>query len=314
LRTLTSRFTSGLRKHGNNTEMKIGITGATGLIGSALGKLAHEGGHEVVGFSRSRKSDRPWVKEWRSFGPQLDTRGCDALVHLAGESLMGLWTEAKKRRIWESRVDVTRTLVAGLEKSKDRPQVLLCASGAGFYGNRGDEVLTETSKRGTGFLSDLCGEWEAAAGAAGAMGVRVVSLRTGMVLGQEGGAFPLLHRAFSFGGGGRLGDGRQWMPWIHLQDQARLMLACLEKGEVSGAVNHVAPGELTNRDFTAKLAARLKRPAFFHAPAFALRLLLRQMADEMLLGSQRVKPQRAEDLGFTFRFPDLDSALGALVS
>ena len=198
--------------------------------------------------------------------------------------------------------------------SKDQPQVLMCASGAGYYGNRGEEMLTESSQRGFGFLSDLCGEWEGAAGAAEKLGLRVVCTRTGMVLSQDGGAFPILRRVFRLGVGGRLGDGRQWMPWIHLEDQARLMLACLENSEINGAVNHVAPGVVTNREFTAKLAEKVGRPAFFHVPAFALRLLLRQMAGEMLLGSQRVRPQRAQDLGFTFRFPDLDSALGALVS
>ena len=294
--------------------MKIGITGATGLIGSAFGRLASETGHEIVGFTRSGKADRPWVKEWRAFGSELDTSRCDALVHLAGESLMGLWTPGKKKKIWDSRVDVTGSIVSGLLKAPDRLRVLLCASGAGYYGDRGEEELTEGSARGEGFLSDLCGEWEAAAGRADASGIRVVNLRTGMVLGADGGAFPMLRRVFSLGLGGRLGNGRQWMPWIHLEDQARLMLTCIENEAARGAVNHVAPGSVTNANFTTALATQLKRPAFFHVPAFALRLLMREMAVEMLLPSQRVKPQAALDLGFTFRHPELDSALRSLLT
>ena len=294
--------------------MKIGITGATGLIGSTFGRLASENGHEIVGFTRSGKADRPWVKEWRPFGSKLDTSGCDALVHLAGESLMGVWTPGKKKKIWESRVDATRSIVGGLVKAPGQIRVLLCASGAGYYGDRCEEVLTEQSVRGNGFLSDLCGEWEAAAAKAGAVGVRVVHLRTGMVLGAGGGAFPLLRRVFNLGLGGRLGDGKQWMPWIHLDDEARLMLSCIENGAARGAVNHVAPGSVTNADFTTALAKQLKRPAFFHVPAFALRLLMREMAVEMLLPSQRVKPQAALDLGFTFRHPELDSALRSLLT
>lgn len=296
------------------SQLKIGITGATGLIGSALGRLAAERGHEIVGFTRSGKAERAWVKEWRSFGPTLDTAGCDALVHLAGESLMGLWTTGKKKKIWESRVEVTKSIVSGLVKAPERPRVLLCASGAGYYGNRGDEVLTEASARGKGFLSDLCGQWEAAAERGEEAGIRVVQLRTGMVLDSGGGAFPLLRRVFSLGLGGKLGDGKQWMPWIHLEDQAGLMLACIENEAVRGAVNHVAPGAVTNAGFTTMLARQVKRPAFFHAPAFALRLLLREMAVEMLLPSQRVKPQVALDLGFTFRHPELESALRSLLN
>lgn len=289
--------------------MKIGITGGSGFIGSAFGRHAAAAGHEIVAFSRSGKLDAPWVAESRRVSFSLDASGCDALVHLAGESLLGYWTKSKKQRIWESRVDLTDSIVASLADAKPRSRILLCASAAGFYGDRGDELLDESSSRGKGFLSEVCVAWEAAAKKAERLGLRVVHLRTGMVLGNQGGALTLLKKVFGFGLGGRLGSGRQWMPWIHIEDQVRLMLWCIENANVTGPVNHTAPGAVTNREFTETLAKTLKRPAFFHAPAFALRLLLREMADEMFLGSQRVRPSVALDLGFTFNHPDLQSAL-----
>lgn len=295
--------------------MRIGITGASGFIGRAFGAFAAASGHEVVAFSRSGRVEEPWVAGSRSFLARgLDASDCDALVHLAGESLLGFWSASKKERIWNSRVEVTQAVAGSLAAGCRQPRVLLCASGTGFYGDRSEELLDESSPRGKGFLSDLCVAWEAAARSAESGGVRVVLLRTGMVLGGGGGAFKLLKRVFGLGLGGRLGGGRQWMPWIHLDDQVRLMLWCIENAHVSGPVNHVAPGLVTNRQFTTALARSLKRPAFFHAPAFALRLLLREMAGEMLLSSQRVRPGVAMDRGFTFRHPDLDCALSSLVA
>lgn len=294
--------------------MRIGITGATGFIGSAFGKHAAAAGHEIVAFSRKGNFAAPWVAESRRITDTLDASGCDALVHLAGETLMGFWSKAKKQRMWSSRADLTKSLVTSIEKSASRPRILLAGSAIGFYGNRNDEMLNESSPRGTGYLSDLCVAWEEAAKRAETLGVRVVSLRTSMVLGSGGGAFPLLDRVFSFGLGGRLGSGAQWMPWIHIEDQVRLMLWCIENEHVTGPVNLAAPEAVTNAQFTRTLARLLKRPAFFHAPAFALRLLLRDMADEMLLASQRVEPKAVLDLGFTFRHPDLQSALAALLS
>ena len=292
--------------------MRIGITGASGFIGQALGKLAAASGHEVVAFSRSGVWTAPWVAESRRLSSSgLDPSGCEALVHLAGESLLGFWSKAKKQRIWSSRVGLTKAVVDSLGNARPRPRVLLCASGTGFYGDRGDEQLGETSSRGSGFLSDLCVAWESAAMQAEQLGARVVLVRTGMVLGTDGGALALLKKVFGLGLGGRLGDGRQWTPWIHLDDQVRLMMWCIENASVTGPVNHVAPGAVTNREFTATLAKSLKRTAFFHAPAFALRLVMREMATEMLLGSQRVTPRVGLDLGFTFKYPDLHSALAA---
>ncbi len=294
--------------------MKIGITGASGFIGSAFGRHAAEAGHEVVAFTRSGTVERPWVSESRRISSTLDASGCDALVHLAGDSLLGYWTKTKKQRIWESRVELTKSVVASLAAASPQPRILLCASGAGFYGDRGDEQLDESSSPGGGFLSDVCVAWESAAKQAERFGLRVVQLRTGMVLGKEGGALVLLRKVFGLGLGGRLGGGGQWMPWIHIEDQARLMLWCIENPGVAGAVNHVAPGAVTNAEFTAALASTLRRSALFHAPAFALRLVMREMADEMLLGSQRVRPAVALDLGFTFKHPDLHSALSSLVT
>jgi hypothetical protein len=293
--------------------MKIGITGATGFLGSALGALAAVSGHEVIAFSRSGKVDRPWVTESRRMTDEPDVAGCDAVVHLAGESLMGYWTRAKRDRIWQSRVEGTHHLVAAMERAVSRPRILLCASGVGFYGSRGDEVLEERSAKGEGFLSDLCREWESAAQAAERLNARVVMLRTGMVLGREGGAFPLLKKVFGFGLGGRLGNGRQWTSWIRVEDHARMMLWALESNHLSGPVNLVAPSPVTNAEFTRVLGQVFKRPAFFHVPAFALRLLLRDMAGEMLLTSQRAIPRVAQDLGFEFLHGAFPKAVASLV-
>ena len=288
--------------------MKIGITGATGFMGSELGRHAAEAGHQIVAYSRSGTVNQPWAGESRRTGADADFSDCDALVHLAGESLLGLWTKARKARIWSSRVDLTRDLVGSLAKSPSRPSVLVCASGAGFYGDREDESLDERSSKGRGFLSDLCLAWETAAMAAASHGTRVITLRTGMVLGAGGGAFPLLRRVFSLGLGGRLGDGRQWTSWIHARDAAALILWAIENARVSGPVNLVSPGPVTNAEFTKTLARHLRRPAFLHVPAFALRLLLREMAAEMFLTSQRAMPRVVTDLGGHFSFPTLDGA------
>lgn len=304
--------------------MKIGITGASGFIGSNFGRLAAQRGHQVVAFSRSGRAGHPWAAEGRVLtstahgnvgsSPGIDASGCDALVHLAGESLLGYWTPRKKEVIWKSRIDLTQAVVRSLERLNPRPSVLLCASGAGFYGDRGDELLDESSSRGSGFLSDLCEEWEVAARDAERLGLRVVCLRAGMVFGSDGGAFPLLKRVFRLGLGGRLGTGRQWQPWIHAEDQTRMMLWCIENPAVTGPVNQASPSPVTNRELTATLARCLKRPAFLHVPAMALRLALRAMADEMLLASQRMIPRAAHDLGFEFRHPGLEAAFSHLLS
>lgn len=298
--------------------MRIGITGATGFIGNRLASLAHAQGHAVVAYTRSRRAVP--VSDERLQQPKkaphaLPETPLDALVHLAGESLLGLWTPEKRDRIWKSRVDFTEALVAhlGTWKVENRPKVLVCASGAGFYGNRGAEAVDESSPRGEDFLADVCAGWEKAAHRADALGVRVITLRTGMVLGRDGGAFPLLRKVFACGLGGRLGSGQQWTSWIHIEDAVQILLKAITTETVSGPVNLCAPEAITNAEFTQKLAAALHRPAFFHAPAFALRMLLRGMADEMLLSGQRVIPRVAMEMGYGFAYPDISSAFKALV-
>ncbi len=292
--------------------MRIGITGATGFIGRHLAAYATGQGHEVIAYSRRPGSGLTQPKQAPHALPETPL---DALVHLSGESLMGLWTAEKRDRIWKSRVDFTESLVAhlGTWKAENRPKVLVCASGAGFYGNSGADAVDETSPRGEGFLADVCAGWEAAAHRAEALGMRVITSRTGMVLGRDGGAFPLLRRVFACGLGGRLGSGQQWMPWIHIDDAVQLLLLAITTETVSGPLNLCAPEAVTNAEFTQKLAAGLHRPAFFHAPAFALKLLLRGMADEMFLGGQRVVPRVATRMGCPFLHPTLSGALASLV-
>jgi uncharacterized protein (TIGR01777 family) len=280
--------------------MRIALTGASGFIGRHLTATAE---HEWVRVSR------------REGGFAISETKLDALVHLAGESLMGFWSAAKKQRMWQSRVELTKRLVEqlGTWKAENRPEVLVCASGAGFYGDRGEEPLDEFSTAGGGFLAELCIEWEKAARIAESLGMRVVTLRTGMVLGADGGAFPLLRRVFGFGLGGRLGSGRQFMPWIHVDDAVALILKAAGDSTLRGPLNLTAPQAVTNAEFTQALARVLKRPAFFHAPAFALKLLLRDMATEMFLGGQRVQPRVALEHGHVFKHATLESALRALV-
>ena len=297
--------------------MRIGITGATGFIGSHLALLANSQGHQIVAYSRGKKtaSVADETLEQPKHAPHaLPETKLDALVHLAGESLMGLWTPEKRDRIWKSRVDFTQSMVAhlGTWKEENRPKVLVCASGAGFYGNS-DAPVDESSPRGDGFLADVCAGWEKAAHRAEAFGARVVTSRTGMVLGRDGGAFPLLRRVFACGLGGKLGSGQQWMSWIHINDAVQILLKTITTETVRGPVNLCAPDAVTNAEFTQKLAAVLHRPAFFHVPAFALKLLLRAMADEMLLGGQRAIPRVATEMGYRFEHPDISSALSSLV-
>ena len=298
--------------------MKIGITGATGVIGTALAKLAVAHGHEVIAYTRSpAKAEVPWASQVRGVDVSaplpLDAAGVDVMVNLVGEPILGFWTDAKKQRIRESRIDFTQKLTRCLAAASPRPSALLSGSAVGFYGDRGDEVLADNAASGTGFLAQVCMDWEAAARRAEQLGVRVVLLRTGVVLASEGGAFPLMKGAFSACVGGRLGSGKQWMPWIHLQDEVRLILWAAEQSSVSGPLNLVAPKVVTNGEFTSALAQALHRPAFMHAPAFALKGVLGEAAT-MVLGSQRVEPKATTERGFQFDYPELPEALSALLS
>jgi uncharacterized protein (TIGR01777 family) len=275
----------------------VTLTGATGFIGRALAGRLGAVGHQVHPFSL--RSPQP-------------LRACDAVIHLAGEPIAQRWSPEAKRRIRESRVEGTRRLIAGLSTLPAPPRVFICSAAVGFYGSRGDEVLTEASPPGTGFLADLCVEWERAAGEAGALGMRAVNLRTGMVLGRGGGALQRMLPAFRLGVGGRLGSGRQWMPWIHLDDLLDLVEFALAEAGVSGPLNAVAPEPVTNREFTSALARALHRPAFVPVPAFALRALFGEMAS-VLLASQRAIPSAALDAGFEFRHPELGPALQGIL-
>ena len=244
--------------------------------------------------------------------PPESLDGCDAVFHLAGEPVAkGRWTAAKKQRIRDSRVLGTRNLVAGLRTLRDPPSVLVSASAVGFYGSRSNEELIESSDPGKGFLAEVCQEWESEALRAESFGIRVVCVRIGLVLGREGGALGRMLPPFKLGLGGRLGTGKQWMPWIHVADLARLFVFASEMPDLRGPVNGVAPGAVTNREFTTALARAVNRPALFPAPAFALRLALGAFA-EVLLASQRVLPRAAEQAGFRFRHEKLSSALRSL--
>jgi uncharacterized protein len=315
--------------------MKVLITGATGLVGTALVKRLVADGHTVCRLVRretvSRKSDSggqatgqlvfdvPWdpeASDGLSFADsQGDIAGAEAVVNLAGASIAGgRWTTQRKMVLRSSRVKTTRSLVAALGRLKTPPTVLLSASAVGYYGNRGDEVLTEESKAGDDFLAQLAREWEAEAVKAEAAGMRVVRARFGIILAKHGGALPPMMRLFQFFVGGKIGSGRQWMSWITLEDVIGILGYALKDGSVSGAIDVVAPQPVRNVEFTRELARSLHRPALVPAPAFALRLALGQeMADTMLLTSQRVEPARLRQLAYQFRHDTLSDALSSVV-
>ena len=235
--------------------------------------------------------------------------GFDAVIHLAGETIVGRWTAAKKARILGSRVQGTRGLAEALAKTSRRPRVLLCASAIGYYGSRGDEVLREDSPPGNDFLSMVCEQWEGATRAAADIGIRTVNTRFGVILSREGGALPKMLPAFRMGVGGKIGDGQQWWSWIHIADVVGVMLHALETESVGGPVNVVAPAPMRNAEFTKVLASVLHRPAMFSMPAFAARLAFGDMAEALLLASQRVEPSKLLASKYIFQYPLLDRAL-----
>jgi hypothetical protein len=291
--------------------MLIGLTGATGFIGRKIIDIALRRGHEIAAFTRDPRRAIPGC-EMRAFSLERPPviAGCEAFIHLAGEPVVGIWTAEKKRRITESRVIGTRRVVEAINAAREKPEVLLSGSAIGFYGDRGEEELTETSPCGRGFLADTTQAWEAEAQRV--EGVRLVLLRTSLVLGKHGGALAPLAPIFRLGLGGPLGDGRQWMSWIHLHDLAQLALFAIENLDLRGPLNGSAPWPARNADFTRTLAATLHRPAFFRVPAFALRAALGDFAHE-LLDSKRVLPAAALGHGFGFQFPELAPALKNLL-
>ncbi|YCM46779.1 TIGR01777 family oxidoreductase [Verrucomicrobiaceae bacterium 227] len=285
------------------------MVGASGWLGKHLAPALMDRGWKVVGFSRShRENDGIEWRQWNGQGA-IDLSGCDALINLAGEPIDQRWTVARKKEFYESRVTLSEALSQATRGTKVR--VFLNGSAIGFYGDRGDDLLPESASAGEGYLADLCLQWETAVDTLS--DVRVCYLRTGVVLGQGGRAWEKLERVFGLGIGGRLGSGRQWMPWIHLVDEIGGIIHCLEN-EIAGPVNLVAPGGVRNLDFTKALGAALKRPTIFPAPAFMLKLILGEFAEEGLLASCRVVPGVLEKSGYQFKYPELKEALAELVS
>lgn len=290
--------------------MNIGITGVSGLIGRRLADLALRRGHEVVAFSRTPERGLSGCT-MRKFGVEAppDLEGCEALVHLAGESVLGLWTAAKKQRIVQSRVQGTRRIAEAIAGMRHPPEVLVSGSAIGFYGDSGEQPVLEDGPRGVGFLPETTEAWENEARKVTTS--RVVLLRTGLVLAARGGALPLMAGVFRLGLGGRLGSGEQWVAWIHVEDLARLILFCIENQDISGPVNATAPWPVRNSELTRTLASQLKRPALFVVPGVALRWL-GDFSHE-LLDSKRVLPGVATGHGFPFGFPELSDALTNLL-
>jgi len=284
--------------------MKVIIAGGTGFLGTALAGSLRADGHHVTIISR-----HPQGPDEVAWTDRAALERADAVVNLAGTSLdSGRWTEARKAEILHSRVHATETIVNALSEVSRRPSVFLNQSAVGFYGAHGSEALTEESPPGSDFLASVCVSWEAAAMKAAWM-TRVVVLRTGLPLDPSGGALPRLALPFRFFAGGRLGSGEQYWSWIHLDDWIRMVRWAIDEPRINGPLNVTAPAPATNRELATALGTALRRPAFAPAPAFALRLLLGEMADALILSGQRVLPAKATRAGFQFRYPDLDSAL-----
>lgn len=293
--------------------MRLLVTGASGLIGSSLVPWLASGGYRVTRLTRSEPQPGADEVRWDPAAGTIDRarlEGVEAVVHLAGENLAtGRWTHAKKARIQMSRVSGTRLLSEALARLTRPPRVFVCASAIGYYGNRGAEILNEESPPGSGFLADVCREWEAAAEPARRRGIRVVHLRTGVVLSAQGGALAKILLPFRMGLGGPLGNGQQAMSWIALDDVLGVIQHVLSIDAVTGPLNVVAPTPVTNREFTKTLGRVLSRPTLVPAPAFALRLILGELADEALLASTRAIPSKLLATGYVFRYPTLEGAL-----
>jgi len=284
--------------------MIIGITGGTGFIGHAVRRAAEARGDSPILFSRRAGEGRRLF----SLSEPLDVSGCDGLVHLAGESILGLWTPEKRRRILASRVEGTRRLVEGIAAAPVKPRVLVSASAIGFYGDTGNASVDEDSPAGSGFLAEVAQAWEAEASKAESLGVRVVRIRIGFVLGRDGGAMNLIKPVFRLGLGGRLGSGSQWMSCIEVEDLAAIVMECLHNDTLKGPVNAVMPEPVTNSKFTMSAARAAHRPALFPAPAFALRLALGDLS-HLMLDSQKVLPNRLMESGFRYQFESVSSAM-----
>jgi uncharacterized protein len=299
--------------------MNLVITGASGFIGSHLLARLGEQPHTLTMLTRARPAEKQvsrgrWVVwqpgtrgQWES---SID--GADGVINLAGEPIANKrWSAAQKEKIRSSRVDVTRGVVKAIAQAKSKPKFLINGSAVGYYGPRGEETLTETSKPGEGFLADVCREWEDEARKAEAEGVRVVLLRTGIVLGQGKGALAKMVRPFKFFAGGPLGSGKQWFPWIHINDEVGLIEFLIDRADATGPFNATAPSPVTMEEFCKALGDVLNRPSWVSVPESALTLLLGEMAD-MLLTGQKAVPQAAQTLGYRFKYPELSGALRSL--
>ena len=295
------------------------VTGASGFVGSTLCSSAAENGHGVVALSRAPDTAvalLPHVKRVEAWRPDTELIPSSALsdikavVHLAGETIGARWNPDKKRRIRESRVNSTIRLVESLSKVETKPEVLVCASAIGFYGDSGDEEFTEDSPPGNDFLAEVCQDWELEAQKAEALGIRVVRVRLGHVFGKDGGLLGKMLPPFYMGLGGRLGSGTQWMSWIHIDDVAQIVLYAIENQNINGALNATAPLPVRNIEFTKTLGRIIRRPTLFPVPTFALKLRYGEFTDFMLM-SQRVLPEKTLSMGYEFRYADIESALRA---
>ncbi len=309
------------------TTMRILMSGSSGMVGRGLAENFREGDFEVFRLlrhtpdgekNREAEQGKGWLK-WNPYGEKAVEKpglleGFDAVVHLSGENLTsGRWTDERKQAFRDSRVIPTRALAGLLAGRCEKPKVLVCASATGWYGERGDEVLTEDSAAGKGYLPELCRDWEAAAEEAERAGIRVVHLRFGVILSRDGGALKKMLPVFRAGMGGRLGSGRQWMSWVTLADVVAAIRFAIEDAALGGPVNVTSPHPVTNAEFTRTMGEVLRRPTLFPVPAFALRMLFGEMADATILSSARVVPQRLMEAGFRFQHPRLAEALQAVL-
>jgi len=291
----------------------IAITGASGMVGTALANVLRESGHTPLRITRTASEPKEGSIVWDATSGLRDPsqlESGDAVVHLAGEnSAGGRWTAALKDRIRRSRVEGTRSLVKSIAAIAHRPKTFVCASAIGFYGERGDTLLDEDAVAGEGFLADVCREWEHEADAASGLGLRVVKVRIGVVLSRKGGALAKMLLPFKLGAGGIIGSGKQYWSWIGLHDLVRAIAFCVEHDSIHGPVNAVSPNSMTNYDFTKGVGRALHRPTLFPLPAFVAKLVLGEMASELLLSSARVTPKKLQAQGFEFRYPELVGCL-----